>query len=235
MGPAARTCSRQSDLVKEGMESRAFWGLMNSPRGRGWQHPRMIRAMSSFFAHGMVGMTVWGFARRNPVGKPFQNNSWYAVAAAVSILPDLDTYVGLRHRGITHTLGFAVASAVLIAAGAAVVHRRHALRLVLPFAIAIWLHGFMDLLVGGGPRVELFWPLGNEGFPPIDGGLPIHGVPRTWSRLLSVLMERTLPGMVVEAGIFGPMFAASLARQRRSQVVLLAAGALTWLVYGILR
>ena len=180
-------------------------------------------------------MTVWGFARGTPRFEFFQNKAWYAAAAALSILPDLDTYVGLRHRGITHTLGFAAASAALITAGAVLVHRKHALRLILPFVIAIWLHGFMDLLVGGGPRVTIFWPLWNEAFPPIDGGLPIHGVPRTWSRLLSVLTERTLPGMLVEAGIFGPMFAASLARQRRSQVVLLAAGALTWLVYGIFR
>ena len=77
--------------------------------------------------------------------------------------------------------------------------------------------------------------LGPEDFRPIDGGLPIHGVPRSWDRLIGRLMERTLPGMAVETGIFGSFFAASIVRQRRYQIALLATGALTWLVYGLTR
>ena len=192
--------------------------------------------MSSFFAHGVVGMTAWGLARRTPPFEPFQHRAWYAVAAVVAILPDVDTLVGLAHRGITHTLGFAVGIAGLIVAGAAFVHGKRALWLLLPFAIAIWLHGLMDLLVGGGPRVALFAPLWNEALPTIDGGLPLHRRPRGWSGLLPLLTEnRTLVRMVVEAGIFGPIFAASLVRQRRYQAVLVATGALTWLIYGMVR
>ena len=57
--------------------------------------------MSSFFAHAMAGMTIWGFARRTAPFEPFQRRAWYATAAVVSFLPDLDSYIGLSHRGVT--------------------------------------------------------------------------------------------------------------------------------------
>ncbi len=192
--------------------------------------------MSSFLAHGVVAMAVWGFARRTAPLEPFQHRAWYGAAAVVAILPDVDTLVGLAHRGVTHTLGFAVAVSGLIVACAAFVHGKRAVWLLLPFATAIWLHGVMDLLVGGGPRVALFAPLWNEALPAIDGGLPLHRRPRGWSGLLPLLTEnRTLVRMVIEAGIFGPILAASLVRQRRYQVMLVATGTLTWLIYGSLR
>ena len=191
--------------------------------------------MSSFFAHGVVGMTVWGFARRTPAFEPFRHKGWFALAGLVSILPDLDSYIGLSHRGATHTLGFAVGVSALIAGGAVFVHGKRTLWLMVPFSLALWLHGLMDLLVGGGPRVQLFAPLWDQAFRPFEGGLPIHGVPRSWDRVIARLMERTLPGMAVEAGIFGAFFAASIVRQRRYQIVLLITGALTWLIYGLTR
>ena len=190
--------------------------------------------MSSFFAHGVVGMTVWGFARRTPAFESFRHKGWFALAGLVSILPDLDSYIGLRHRGVTHTLGFALVVSAVIALAAARVHGQRALWLMVPFSMALWLHGFMDLLVGGGPRVQLFAPLWDQAFRPFEGGLPIHGVPRSWDSVIGRLMERTLPGMAVEAGIFGAFFAASIVRQRRYQIVLLITGALTWLIYGLL-
>ena len=191
--------------------------------------------MSSFFAHGMAGMTIWGFARRTAPFEAFQHRAWYATAAVVSFLPDLDSFIGLRHRGVTHTLGFALAAAGVIALCAATVHRKRALWLLLPLTLAIWLHGLMDLLVGAGPRVALFWPVWDEALPTIEAGLPVHGVPRSWDGLMRRLTERTLPRMAVEAGIFGPFFAASIVSRRSTQVLLIVAGAMTWLIYAIIR
>lgn len=176
-------------------------------------------------------MTIWGFARRTPPFEPFQHRAWFAAAAAISILPDIDSYVGLHHRGVTHTLGFAIGFAAIIALIAMTVHQRRAVWLILPLSLSIWLHGLMDLMVGAGPRVALFWPLWDHSFETIEAGLPVHGVPRSWDSVWRRLMTRTLPGMAVEAGIFGPWFAASIVRGRPQQILLMTAGAITWVIY----
>src|SRR5262245_29632122 len=108
--------------------------------------------MSSILGHGLAGMSVWGLARRHPALQKLQHKGWFAAAAAAGCLPDLDSLVGLPHRGPTHTLGFALgAAAVLSAVVAARGLRREALGIWPAFTLAIWLHPMMDLLNGGGP------------------------------------------------------------------------------------
>jgi inner membrane protein len=95
-----------------------------------------------------------------------------AAGAVASVLPDLDV-VGLRlgipyaselgHRGLSHSLAFAV----LVALGAAALHR--ALRTTAPAAFAFVLvsgasHGLLDALTSGGLGVALLWPLSPERF-----------------------------------------------------------------------
>jgi inner membrane protein len=99
-----------------------------------------------------------------------------AAGAVASVLPDLDV-VGLRlgipyaselgHRGLSHSLAFAV----LVALGAAALHR--ALRASAPATFAFVLvaaasHGVLDALTNGGLGVALLWPLSDERlFAPI--------------------------------------------------------------------
>src|SRR5215831_11808581 len=121
--------------------------------------------MSSVLGHGLAGMSVWALARRIPALRPLEQRGWLAAAAAAACLPDLDSLIGLTHRGPTHTLGFAIAVSALGAAGAAAAGlRSRAIRLWPVFTLIVWLHPVMDLLSGGGPSVAIFRPFWNHEF-----------------------------------------------------------------------
>jgi membrane-bound metal-dependent hydrolase YbcI (DUF457 family) len=186
--------------------------------------------MSSVLGHGLAGMSVWALARRHPALRPLEHQGWLAAAAAFGCLPDLDSLLGLPHRGPTHTLGFAVAAAALVAAGLASRGlRREALWVWPAFALACWLHPVMDLLSGGGPPLRLFGPIWNRDFAPVRGGLPLHDYTTSWDGLLGLLLDPwTLRGMAVEAAVFGPLFAATVVKRRPLAIALGAIGALVW-------
>jgi membrane-bound metal-dependent hydrolase YbcI (DUF457 family) len=187
--------------------------------------------MSSVLGHGLAGMSVWALARRVPALRPFEHKGWFVAAAAAGCLPDIDSLLGLSHRGPTHTLGFAVAAGAVVAAGVASRgFRREALWIWPAFALACWLHPAMDLLSGGGPPVRLFGPLWNREFLPIRGGLPLHDYTTSWDGLLELLVHPwTLRGMAVEAAVFGPLFAATVVRRRSLEIALGTIGVLVWI------
>lgn len=189
--------------------------------------------MSSVLGHGLAGMTVWALARRAPALRPLEHKGWFAAAAAAGCLPDVDSLIGLPHRGPTHTLGFALAAAALLAAAVAVAgKRREALGILPAFTLIVWLHPMMDLLNGGGPSVALFAPFWSRAFPPIAGGLPLHGYTHDWTDLGHLLVEsRTLQGMLIEAAIFGPLFAAAVVKRRPLDLALGAIGTLVWVSF----
>lgn len=188
--------------------------------------------MSSILGHGLAGMSVWALARRTPGLRSLEHKGWLAAAAAGGCLPDLDSLMGLHHRGPTHTLGFALAAAALLAAGvAASGRRREALWIWPTFTLIVWLHPVLDLLSGGGPDVILFGPLWSRAFHPVAGGLPLHSFTTEWGDLFSLLFNPwTIRGMLVEAAIFGPLFAATVVRRRPLEVALGAAGAFVWIL-----
>ena len=178
-------------------------------------------------------MTVWALARRLPGLRPMEHKGWLAVAAIGGCLPDVDSLIGLPHRGPTHTLGFAfAASALLAAAVAAIRRRREALWLAPTFTLIVWLHAVMDLLSGGGPDVVLFGPLWSHPFHPVAGGLPLHSYTSEWGGLFGLLLDPwTLTGMLMETAIFGPLFAASIVQRRSLEIALGAAGVLVWIAF----
>src|SRR5438552_10607479 len=162
--------------------------------------------MSSVLGHGLAGMSVWALARRLPALRPLEHRGWLAAAAVAGCLPDVDSLLGLPHRGPTHTLGFALAVSSLAAAAVAARGRLREGAWIWPtFAVVIWLHPVMDLLSGGGPRVPLFRPIWNHEFSPVAGGLPLHSYSTSFGGLFGLLLDPwTLWGMLVEAAIFGP-------------------------------
>jgi membrane-bound metal-dependent hydrolase YbcI (DUF457 family) len=192
----------------------------------------IIGRMSSILGHGLAGMSVWALARRCPALKPLEHQGWLAAAAVGGCLPDVDSLLGLPHRGPTHTLGFALAAAgILAAAVAAFGRRREALWIWPTFTLIVWLHPMMDLLNGGGPDVALFAPFWSRAFSPIPGGLPLHGYTTDWGGLFGLLFNpHTLLGMLIEAAIFGPLFAATVVQRRPYEIVFGTAGALVWIV-----
>jgi hypothetical protein len=193
-------------------------------------------AMSSVLGHGLAGMTVWALARRTPALQSLDHKGWWVAAAAGGCLPDLDSLIGLAHRGPTHTLGFAIAVAALGAAGlAAAGKRREALAFLPAYALIVWLHPIMDLLNGGGPSVALFAPFWSRPLPPIAGGLPLHGYTHDWTDLGGLLLEsRTMQGMLIEAAIFGPLFAATVVKRKPYNLALGAVGTVVWITFAVL-
>lgn len=192
--------------------------------------------MSSILGHGLAGMSLWALARRLPALRPLEHKGWLAAAAAGGCLPDLDSLIGLHHRGPTHTLGFALAAAALVAAGVAVAGRRREALWVWPaFTLIVWSHPILDLMSGGGPDVALFAPFWNRDFHPVAGGLPLHSYTSAWGDLFSLLFDPwTIRGMLIEAVIFGPLFAATVVQRRPLDLVLGALGTGAWILLAAL-
>ena len=128
-------------------------------------------------------------------------------------------------------LGFAIAVSALLASALAARGQRREAALAWPaFALIVWLHPVMDLLSGGGPSVALFWPLWSHSFHPVAGGLPLHSYTTSVGGLFGLLFDPgTLWGMLVEAAVFGPLFAATIVQRRSLEIALGAIGALIWI------
>ena len=86
-----------------------------------------------------------------------------AAAIVASIVPDIDVYLPLEHRGPTHSLVFALALGALAAAAARALQAPR-LRAFVVVAIAAASHGFLDAFTTGGGGIEFFWPFTSEGF-----------------------------------------------------------------------
>ena len=103
--------------------------------------------------------------------------SYWALAVILPVIPDIDVVstanygAPLGHRGITHSLAFAL---VLGVAAASIAWRHVPLRwwtLVGLFFAIIASHGLLDALTRGGEGIPFFWPLprryGNWGPIPL--------------------------------------------------------------------
>jgi inner membrane protein len=82
-----------------------------------------------------------------------------------SIAPDLDLYAEfiprVGHRGITHTLLFALVCGSLAALAARALDSR-ALTTFSFITVATASHGFLDAFTNGGTGIIFFWPLSSE-------------------------------------------------------------------------
>jgi len=104
------------------------------------------------------------------LGSPVVSSRLFVAGMAASVLPDLDVVafrVGIGyshefgHRGVSHSLAFALLLAV-VAAGAArhlLVSRKAAFFFVLAAAAS---HGLLDMLTNGGLGVALVWPFSEQ-------------------------------------------------------------------------
>ncbi len=104
--------------------------------------------------------------------------TYWGLAAVLPIVPDLDVFspadygTPLGHRGITHSLAFALLLST-IAAGAAFRRCRVSWwSLAAVFFAIVASHGLLDALTAGGENIPFFWPLegryGNWGLIPVS-------------------------------------------------------------------
>jgi inner membrane protein len=121
--------------------------------------------MASPLSHALVAVTIgMAFPRPRPRGR-------YLLAAALSVLPDIDVlgfFNGveygslLGHRGLTHSLVFAAIAAGILIAVPAIARwgPRWLTWLYLFFACAS--HGLLDAMTDGGMGIAFFSPFSNE-------------------------------------------------------------------------
>jgi membrane-bound metal-dependent hydrolase YbcI (DUF457 family) len=191
--------------------------------------------MSSLIGHGLAGMSLWTLGRRAPALRPLESRAWLAGAAAAACLPDLDALLGLPHRGPTHTLGFALAIALLCALAA--VSRglkKEALAIGGVTVLIVWSHPALDLCTGGGPDVALFRPFWTREFQPRAGGLPLTGYTHHVGGLLDLLFDpATIWAMAAEGAIFGSLFGATVVQNPRFRIALAFAGTTLWILLAL--
>lgn len=131
--------------------------------------------MSSIVAHTLAGLVVCELARRAR-DETFRSRRWPAVFAGAAIAPDVDTLLGAAlgperidwlcianrddpHRGLTHTLAFALATGLLgsvFAPGSSA--RDRVLRIAPWLVLAAVTHLALDAL-NMGPPLAFFWPI----------------------------------------------------------------------------
>jgi len=191
--------------------------------------------VSSILGHGLAGMSLWALGRRTPPLRPLEHRAWLAGAAAAACVPDLDALLGLPHRGPTHTLGFALLIAGFAAAVAALRGlRKEAAGILAAGTLIVWSHPLLDLCTGGGPDVAPFQPFWGRAFAPMAGGLPLTAYTGDVGGLAGILFNPwTIWAMLVEAAIFGPMFAATVVDRRSRAIGLAAAGASLWILLAL--
>jgi inner membrane protein len=169
--------------------------------------------MASAFSHAAVGLAL-GTAFWRP-GVPAR---FWVLGAAVAALPDLDS-LGFRfgiaygdvlgHRGLTHSLAFAVVLALVVAfaafpSGGTPVARG---QLWLYFFLATASHGVLDALTNGGMGVAFFAPFHNERyFFPVT---PVEVSPISMRAFFTVRGARVLTSELI--WIWLPTLAATAA------------------------
>ena len=150
--------------------------------------------MASLFTHALVG-TVLGQAGTADWRKDWR---FWCLLIVCSILPDIDS-IGFRlgipyssfwgHRGITHSLTFAVILAVCVAAAFNRTFRRPWMLAVLLFAVTA-IHGLLDALTDGGLGIAFFSPFDVQRY--FLPWRPIHVSPIGVSRFFSARGLRVL-------------------------------------------
>jgi inner membrane protein len=119
--------------------------------------------MATLYTHAVVGV---GLARLYAV-RPMPWVFW-GLAAVLPIAADLDvfstaTYGGpLGHRGITHSLLFALLLGMAVAGATCRYIRVRWWSSALLFSAIIASHGLLDALTYGGEGIPLFWPVGGR-------------------------------------------------------------------------
>jgi inner membrane protein len=119
--------------------------------------------MATLYTHAVAGLGIARLATPRPM--PW---SYWLAAAALPCIPDLDVFSTaaygspMGHRGITHSLIFALTTG---AVAAALMYRRLQMRrwhLAAVFSLIVASHGLLDAMTRGGEAIPFFWPQGGR-------------------------------------------------------------------------
>ena len=119
--------------------------------------------MATIYTHAVVGVGL----SRLCAGRPMPWTYW-GLAALLPVVPDLDVFSTyaygslLGHRGITHSLLFALLLSGIAAIATARWFRVHWWSLMILFFLIVASHGLLDAMTKGGENIPFFWPLGGR-------------------------------------------------------------------------
>jgi membrane-bound metal-dependent hydrolase YbcI (DUF457 family) len=143
--------------------------------------------------HLAVGLAVGqGVSRLHPASRRIQV---VTMSVWLATLPDIDSYlgfVGIDHRGPTHSIGFVLATALLAAVVARLASWPVVASVFLTVA-AVGSHIIVDLL-GPGSAMPLFWPITAAMVDPI----PVLAAP-SWITEFRFEMLWSLPFLIIGA------------------------------------
>ncbi len=119
--------------------------------------------MATIYTHAVVGLGLGRLYATRPM--PW---TYWGLVTVLPILPDLDAFSMASygslfgHRGITHTLLFALALSSLAAVATFRCFRVSWWSLAILFFAIIASHGLLDAMTRGGENIPFFWPLGGR-------------------------------------------------------------------------
>jgi len=129
--------------------------------------------MATIYTHAFVGLGLGRLYAVRPM--PW---AYWCLTALLPIVPDFDVFstaaygAPLGHRGITHSLVFALLLSVLAAGATCRYFRTRWWSLAGLFFAAIASHALLDALTRGSMGIPFFWPLevrhGNWGLIPVS-------------------------------------------------------------------
>jgi inner membrane protein len=121
--------------------------------------------VATSYSHAVVGLAI------APLYRPGRR-AWlyWTLCAVLPVIPDFDVFSGYAygslwgHRGVTHSLLFALWFAFLIASLTFRVLQANLWILTLIFFAAMGSHGLLDACTRGGGNIPLFWPVNDDWF-----------------------------------------------------------------------
>jgi inner membrane protein len=163
--------------------------------------------MATTYTHAIVGV---GIAQ---IYTP-QRRRWlyWTLAALLAVFPDFDVFSSaaygalLGHRGLTHSLIFAMWMALLVASLTFRSLQGNFWALTGVYFLATGSHGLLDALTRGGESIPFFWPATNQRYGNW-GPIPVSDLafeipdPRQSRALRSELLWVWLPTSVFILGL----------------------------------
>ncbi len=123
--------------------------------------------MATIFTHSFAGAALASVLTPRP--KPFL---YWAMAALLPVVPDLDVFSGAAygamsgHRGFTHTPAFALVVGFAVAAATYRFCRVDFWPLFGLFTLVTASHGVLDALTTGGFGIAFLWPFSDRRWGP---------------------------------------------------------------------
>ncbi len=197
--------------------------------------------MPTFVGHSLVALSASAALHQTPLGKAMPFSGWLALLLIVSLLPDFDILMlrwlpyshPLSHRGLGHSLFFALVAAFALTIGCRLAGT---LQGSLTIAILAWLviaavmgsHGLLDAMTDGGLGIALLSPFDQRRI-----FFPVRPIPVALLSLNSLSSPYMVHVYTVELALFGPFcLAAWLAAADLSGM--LFSSPFRWLAAGVL-